>query len=303
MSCSPLRDLERPPASVPASCRRRARWRPAERVLQRHDGPVGRQRRRRAPGVRRRPQPRARARRKGNARARELELMSSRRRAPRRRAAWCPTRTPSSEHLRADLGLRRQRHEAGQLRQRQRDRLVRRAARPRSRYRAGSSPAAPRRRDASPGAARTRSPTFSLNNVLGRLTLAGVGSMSSATDFAVNANHATVASTANPVADARSSRGSGRDCRAVLAAPGLNAIGVIATSARTAALACELVEIGRRRIAGRDDPVDAHRERVVGDAALEPRAIECDDIAVAAARACPSTARRRRASCARRGPA
>ena len=67
----------------------------------------------------------------------------------------------------------------------------------------------------------------------------------------------------------------------LLAAPGLNAIGVIATSDVRRRLARELVEIRRRRIAGRDDPLDAQRERAVaGDSALEPRAVERDDVAV-----------------------
>ena len=117
--------------------------------------------------------------------------------------------------------------------------------------------------------------------MLGRLTLAGVGSMSSATDFAVNANHATTASTATADPIAIVMRLGPRRSATLLAAPGLNAIGVIATSDVRRAIARELIEIRRRRIAGRDDPLDAQRERAVaGHSALEPRTVERDDVAV-----------------------
>ena len=48
----------------------------------------------------------------------------------------------------------------------------------------------------------------------------------------------------------------------------------------TAAIAGELLEIGRRRVACCDDPVDAQRECAVADAARKARSIERDDVAV-----------------------
>ena len=71
-----------------------------------------------------------------------------------------------------------------------------------------------------------------MKSVLGRLTAAGVGWMSSATDLAVNANQATVANSATavaiPMVPLLTPR---RAARAFVAAPGLNAMGVMASSA------------------------------------------------------------------------
>ena len=192
-----------------------------------------------------------------------------------------PERDSVEQHLRADLGLRRQRHDAGQLRQRQRDRLVR--ERPDVDFGVERVVARQLRGDAM-RAGTQQEPVADLH-LEQRARQADAGRRRLDVErhgFRREREPRDDGEHGEPPTRSRSSCGSGRARSAtLLAAPGLNAIGVIATSDVRPAIARELVEIRRRRVAGRDDPVDAQRERAVaGDSALEPRSVERDDVAV-----------------------
>ena len=121
--------------------------------------------------------------------------------------------------------------------------------------------------------------------MLGKLNCSGSGSKFSATDFAVNANQPNTASATAPtvapiVALLQRSwlhvrRAHGRQLERDRRDDVLARV-----RARARAAARELIEIGRRGIAGRDDHVGANDEPARRDSAGEPRAIERNDVAV-----------------------
>ena len=259
-SCSPRGDLERPPASRPRQRRRRARWRRADRCA-----------------ARRRPN-RASASRPGSG-ARRRRATSSSRTSARCRSALnssrctpgvssvstsgvVPSGVPSSSTCAPTSGSVVIVTMPGQLRQRQRDRLIgerpdldlriervvaRQLGRDAMRARAQQEPVAElqleqRARQADGGRRRLDVERDGFR----REREPGHGRQAPRTPSRRRSS---------PLLTPR------RAARAFVAAPGLNAIGVIASSA-VRPTARELVEVRRRRIAGRDDPLDANRERV-----------------------------------------
>ena len=191
-----------------------------------------------------------------------------------------PSGVPSSEHLRADLGLRRNRDEPRELRQSERDRLIGR--RPDFDFRIERIVSRQLGRDAVRACAQQEPVAEVQLEERARQADRGRGRLDVERD--------RFGGERKP-GHGRQQRDCRRDSDGALAdpAPGCTCVRRSAGlecdgrdgELRLAATTRELVEVRRRRIAGRHEPLDANRERLRGRAALEPSAIERDDVAVA----------------------